>query len=50
MPLVKWRLIKNSRVMLAHEYFRISGTQVLDIAKTDIPFLQSAVRDVLERA
>ena len=50
MPLVKWRLIKNSRVMLAHEYFRISGTQVLDIAKTDIPFLQGAVRDVLERA
>ena len=40
---------KNSRVMLAHEYFRINGNQVLDIARTDIPFLQSAVREVLER-
>jgi uncharacterized protein with HEPN domain len=50
MPQVKWRLIKNSRVMLAHEYFRISGNQVFDIARTDVPLLQNAVRELLERA
>jgi len=48
MPQVKWRLIKNSRVMLAHEYFCISGNQVFDIARTDVPLLQNAVRELLE--
>ena len=45
-PSIEWKLIKNFRNLLAHEYFRTEYTEVWNVAQNLLPALLPTLEDL----
>lgn len=46
-PEVEWRIVKDFRNLLIHEYFRIDASEVWYSVKFDIPILKKQMENIL---
>jgi uncharacterized protein with HEPN domain len=49
-PEISWGNIAGLRDLIAHEYFRIEMSRVLDIVDRDLPALEDAIEQLLSDA
>lgn len=47
-PQINWRQAKGLRDVIAHNYFQLDGSIILDTVKNDLPAMQKVIKQIID--